>query len=85
MFQRFQGIFAEYERALILDRSRRRRYYKAKQGNPSVIPSLPYGYKKIKNENEISVVIVEEEAIVVKEIYRLYVHGAKFYRKWLKK
>ena len=85
MFQHFQGIFAEYERALILDRSRRGRYYKAKQGNPSVIPSLPYGYKKIKNENEISVVIVEEEAIVVKEIYRLYVHEAKSLQEVAKK
>ena len=32
MFQHFQGIFAEYERALFLDRSRRGRIYKAKKG-----------------------------------------------------
>lgn len=41
MFRHFQGIFAEYERALILDRSRRGRIYKAKQGDPCIIPSLP--------------------------------------------
>jgi len=74
MFLHFQGIFAEYERALILDRSRRGRIYKAKKGDPSIIPSLPYGYRKIKREGHASVVIEEEEAKVVKEIFRLYIY-----------
>jgi site-specific DNA recombinase len=74
MFQHFQGIFAEYERALILDRSRRGRIYKAKQGDPSILPSLPYGYRKIKNENRTVVEVVSSEALVVKAIFRLYLH-----------
>jgi site-specific DNA recombinase len=74
MFQHFQGIFAEYERALFLDRSRRGRIYKAKQGDPSVLPSVPYGYRKLKKETSTLVVIVEEEAAVVREIFRLYIH-----------
>lgn len=74
MFQHFQGIFAEYERALFLDRSRRGRIYKAKLGDPSVIPSVPYGYRKLKTENRSSVVIVDDEATVVKEIFRLYIY-----------
>lgn len=77
MFQHFQGIFAEYERALILDRSRRGRIYKAKQGDPSVIPNLPYGYRKVKRENAISIEIVNEEAVIVKEIYRIYLYEAQ--------
>ena len=36
MLQHFQGIFAEYERALFLDRSRRGRIYKAKKGDPCI-------------------------------------------------
>lgn len=71
MFQHFQGIFAEYERALIVDRARRGRIYKAKQGDVSVIPSLPYGYRRIKNGGSTFVEVVEEEAKVVKEIFRL--------------
>ncbi len=74
MFQHFQGIFAEYERAVFMDRSRRGRLYKAKNGDPSALPSVPFGYQKVRKENSTSVIIVEEEAIVVKEIYWLYLH-----------
>ena len=44
MFNHFQGIFAEYERALILDLSRRGRIHKAKQGDPSILSNVAYGY-----------------------------------------
>jgi site-specific DNA recombinase len=74
MFQHFQGIFAEYERTLILDRSRRGRVYKAKQGDPSIIPSVPYGYRKEKKDNRTIVVVVDNEAIVIKKIFYLYLH-----------
>jgi site-specific DNA recombinase len=77
MFQHFQGIFAEYERALILDRSRRGRIYKAKQGDPAIIPSVPYGYRKIKQEKQTMVEIVKEEAEVVKKIFQLYLHESQ--------
>jgi site-specific DNA recombinase len=50
MFQHFKGIVAEYERALFLDRSRRGRIFKAKQGDPTIIPSVPYGYRKVKSK-----------------------------------
>jgi site-specific DNA recombinase len=74
MFQHFQGIFAEYERALILDRSRRGRIYKAKQGNPSIIPCLPYGYRKEKKGDKTIVVVVENEAEVVRSIFKAYTY-----------
>ncbi len=77
MLNHFQGIFAEYERALILDRSRRGKIYKAKQGNPVCLPSVAYGYKRIKNGHEIFIEICEQEVRVVKEIFRLYVHEKK--------
>lgn len=77
MLLHMQGIFAEYERAIFLDRSRRGRIYKAKQGDLSAIPRLPFGYQRVKLEGRTTAVIVEEEAIVVKEIYRLYIHEAR--------
>jgi len=77
MFNHFQGIFAEYERALILDRSRRGKIYKAKQGNPVCLPGVAYGYKRIKAGQEVSVEICEEEARIVKEIFKFYVYEKK--------
>src|ERR1700722_14680130 len=53
IFYQFQGIFAEYERALILDRSRRGKIYKAKQGNPVCLPSVAYGYKRVRVDHEV--------------------------------
>jgi site-specific DNA recombinase len=77
MLNHFQGIFAEYERALILDRSRRGKIYKAKQGNPVCLPGVAYGYKRVKNGHEVSIEICEESARIVKEIFRLYVYEKK--------
>ena len=74
MFNHFQGIFAEYERGLILDRSRRGRIHKAKQGDPAVLPSIAYGYRRVKNGRTTSVEVVDEHASVVKEVFRLYVY-----------
>lgn len=77
MLNHFQGIFAEYERALILDRSRRGKIYKAKQGNPVCLPSVAYGYKRIKIGQAVSIEICEEEANIVRDIFRLYVYEKK--------
>jgi site-specific DNA recombinase len=74
MFTHFQGIFAEYERALILDRSRRGTIHKAKMGDPAILPKLPYGYRKTKNDRQTVIEIVEENANIVRKIFNLYVH-----------
>lgn len=70
----FQGMIAEYERALITERSRRGKRFKAKSGLVNVLSGAPYGYRYVK-KTEISSAyyeIIEEEAKVVSEIYRLY-------------
>lgn len=77
MFNHFQGIFAEYERALIIDRSRRGRIHKAKQGDPGILPKVPYGYRKIKSGHQWSVEVIETHAKIVKEIFRLFVYDKK--------
>ena len=74
MMNHFQGIFAEYERALILDRSRRGRIHKAKLGEQSILPSVPFGYRKVKQERQTIIEIEEKEAAVVKQIYKFYIY-----------
>ena len=70
----FKGIFAEYERAQIIERCRRGRIYKAKQGCVSVIPTAPYGYDYIKKANGTSPqYIINQNAVTVKKIFMLYV------------
>jgi site-specific DNA recombinase len=41
----FQGMIAEYERAQILERSRRGKRHRARQGQISVLAGAPYGYR----------------------------------------
>lgn len=44
----FQGMIAEYERAMIKERSRRGKRFKAKSGVVSVLCGAPYGYNYIR-------------------------------------
>ncbi len=64
-----QGAVGEYERAKILDRTRRGRLHKARQG---VIPGgqAPYGYDYAKGDGQ-RWRVNEEEAAVVREVFRL--------------
>jgi DNA invertase Pin-like site-specific DNA recombinase len=41
----FQGMIAEYERAQILERSRRGKRHRARQGQVSVLSGAPFGYR----------------------------------------
>ena len=41
----FQGMIAEYERAQILERSRRGKRHRARAGEISVLGGAPYGYR----------------------------------------
>jgi site-specific DNA recombinase len=72
MLLEFQGIFAEYERAQILDRSRRGKRYAAQCGKVSVLSHAPYGYRYIsKSEGQgvASLEPVSEHAHVVQQIF----------------
>jgi site-specific DNA recombinase len=44
----FQGMIAEYERAQILERSRRGKRHRAHQGEVSVLSGAPFGYHYIR-------------------------------------
>ena len=44
----FQGMIAEYERAQILERSRRGKRHRARAGELSVMSGAPYGYRYVR-------------------------------------
>src|ERR1700756_1552328 len=70
----FQGMIAEYERAQILERSRRGKRYRAKAGEVSVMSGAPYGYRYIRKTDEVpaAYVVDEAEARVVRRVYEMY-------------
>ncbi len=68
-----QGVIAEYERAKIMERSRRGRQHAAKRGSVSVFGTAPYGYRYITRQmagGEARLDVHLEEARVVRDIFR---------------
>jgi site-specific DNA recombinase len=66
-----QGIIAEYERAKILERSRRGKRHAAQAGRVSVLGGAPYGYRYVTKEEgggQACYEVVPEEARVVRQI-----------------
>jgi site-specific DNA recombinase len=70
----FQGMIAEYERAQILERSRRGKRHRAQAGEVSVMSGAPYGYRYIRKTDEVpaAYVVDEAEARVVRRVYEMY-------------
>src|SRR5215831_17945296 len=70
----FQGMIAEYERAQILERSRRGKRHRAHAGEVSVMSGAPYGYGYIRKTDEMpaAYVIDETEARIVRRVYEMY-------------
>jgi len=70
----FQGMIAEYERAQILERSRRGKRHRAQSGEVSVMSGAPYGYRYVRKSDEApaAYVALEAEARVVERIYEMY-------------
>ena len=70
----FQGMIAEYERAQILERSRRGKRHRARQGQISVLSGAPYGYRYVRKSDETAAFyqIIEAEADVVRLVYERY-------------
>ena len=67
-----QGMIAEYERAKILERSRRGKLHAARRGSVNVLCCAPYGYRYITKhdgDGEARYQILPEEARVVRKIF----------------
>src|SRR3990170_5341147 len=67
-----QGMFAEYERAKIMERSRRGKRHAARRGSVNVLSAAPYGYRYVSKRDgggEAAYEIHDEQAAVVKQVF----------------
>jgi site-specific DNA recombinase len=67
-----QGMFAEYERAKLLERSRRGKRHRAEAGAVSVLARAPFGYRYVGRDaggGEARYDVDEEAARVVRQIF----------------
>lgn len=72
MLLQMQGMFAEYERAKILERSRRGKRHAARRGSVNVLSAAPYGYRYVTKQEgggEAAYEVIEEQAAVVRQIF----------------
>jgi site-specific DNA recombinase len=68
-----QGMIAEYERAKIMERSRRGKQHAARRGSVNVLAGAPYGYRYITKhdgDGEARYQIVADQAQVVQKIFK---------------
>lgn len=70
----FQGMFAEYEKAQLMERYRRGKTYRARSGAVNVLGGAPFGYRYLRKTPECGATyeIVESEAALVVELFRRY-------------
>jgi site-specific DNA recombinase len=70
----FQGMFAEYEKAQLMERYRRGKTYRARAGSVNVLGGAPFGYRYLRKTPECGAIyeIVESEAALVVELFRRY-------------
>src|SRR5438552_12931013 len=75
----FQGMIAEYERAQILERSRRGKRHRANQGEVSVLSAAPYGYRYVHKTQDRAAYfeIIDDQAAVVRQVFEMYTAAAK--------
>ena len=73
MLLQVQGIVAEYERAQIMERSRRGKLHAARAGRVSVLTKAPYGYRYIPKCNgggDAILNVVLEDAAAVRRMFQ---------------
>lgn len=77
-----QGVIAEYERAKIMERSRRGKLHKARTGSINVLSNAPYGYRYIKKSAHAPAQyqVALHEARVVRQIFDAVVNERKSLR-----
>ena len=86
----FQGMIAEYERAQIVERSRRGKKHQAKLGIINSLSRAPYGYRYVKRSEHSNALyeVIEDQAIIVRQIYQAYIQEGRpilGIAKWLNK
>ncbi len=67
-----QGMFAEYERAKILERSRRGKRHAAQRGSVNVLGGAPFGYRYVTKRDgggSAAYELVSEQATIVRQLF----------------
>jgi site-specific DNA recombinase len=74
MLLQFQGMMAEYERALIMERTRRGKAFRARAGMVNLLGGAPFGYRHIRRTDicEARYEVIDDEAQIVREVFRRY-------------
>lgn len=73
--KQIKGVIAEYEKAKILERSKRGKRGKAKSGFVLTGARPPYGYKVKSEPHKAWLEIDEDEAAIVRMVYDWYLNG----------
>ena len=70
----FQGMFAEYEKAQLMERYRRGKAFRARSGSVNVLGGAPFGYRYINKtaDSGAGYEIIGHEAAIVAELFRRY-------------
>ena len=70
----FQGMFAEYEKAQLMERYRRGKAHRARTGSVNVLSGAPFGYRYVRKTDLCGAAyeIIEHEAALVAEMFRRY-------------
>ena len=70
----FQGMFAEYEKAQLMERYRRGKAWRAKTGSVNVLGGAPFGYGSATKtpESGARYEVIPHEAVLVAEMFRRY-------------
>ena len=70
----FQGMFAEYEKAQLMERYRRGKAHRARTGSVNVLSGAPFGYRYVRKTDLAGACyeITEHEAALVAELFRRY-------------
>jgi len=70
----FQGMFAEYEKAQLMERYRRGKAHRARTGSVNVLSGAPFGYRYVRKSDHAGAAyeIIEHEAVLVAEMFRRY-------------
>ena len=73
----FQGMFAEYEKAQIMERYRRGKAHQARSGSVNVLGGAPFGYRYVAKTPHTPALyqVIAHEAVLVRELFRRYTDG----------
>src|SRR5256886_2633364 len=73
----FQGMFAEYEKAQLMERYRRGKAHRARTGSVNVLSGAPFGYRYVRKSDHAGAAyqIIDHEAVLVAEMFHRYADG----------